>query len=416
MRDTLARLRQQLGDTTDRFFAPREVLLRTDGRVAYFRLGRRQQKLAVLAILGVVAWAILGTAGFLINQSRVGSRDHEIARLGDLDARNRELQLRIASVRIEVGALEAAHLRVGTLTADLYAAGAEIERLRQDLDATRRRMALIVDDRTNLRAAREDLAADLVVLKAHMAALLGEQQRISEKLTDRMQVSLDGIERALATTALDVDSLLAQAALRLAAGDGPSIALRARYQPERRQLPSGVATLIGEIDRFEQLQHLLRSLPLASPLDSYSIESGFGMRNDPLTRLPAMHEGIDLANELNTPVLSTAPGVVVYAGWKGDFGRLIEIDHGLGISTRYGHLRSISVKLGQQVDYRHEIGKVGSSGRSTGPHVHYEVRVNGKPYDPANFLEAGRFVFQGIAPEIRRRGVEGKGTRRVIQP
>jgi murein DD-endopeptidase MepM/ murein hydrolase activator NlpD len=93
--------------------------------------------------------------------------------------------------------------------------------------------------------------------------------------------------------------------------------------------------------------------------------------------------------------LAPAPGTVIYAGWMRDYGRIIEIDHGLGIRTRYAHLKSISVKVGQTVEFRQQIGKLGNSGRSTGPHLHYEVQVNGKPFDPMNFMEAGKYVFKG---------------------
>ncbi|MGH6879330.1 MAG: M23 family metallopeptidase, partial [Hypericibacter sp.] len=103
----------------------------------------------------------------------------------------------------------------------------------------------------------------------------------------------------------------------------------------------------------------------------------------------------DFLSELGAPVMATAPGKVVFAGWKGDYGKMVEIDHGLGIHTRYGHLKSITVKVGDEVTYRQQIGALGNTGRSTGPHVHYEVRVDDKAYDPMNFLEAGRYVFKG---------------------
>jgi murein DD-endopeptidase MepM/ murein hydrolase activator NlpD len=93
--------------------------------------------------------------------------------------------------------------------------------------------------------------------------------------------------------------------------------------------------------------------------------------------------------------LATAPGTVIYAGWMRDYGRVVEIDHGLGIHTRYAHLKAFTVTVGQKVEFRQEIGKLGNSGRSTGPHLHYEVQVNGKPQDPMNFMEAGKYVFKG---------------------
>jgi murein DD-endopeptidase MepM/ murein hydrolase activator NlpD len=396
MRDARARWRQRLSERLDRLFAPRELLLRTDGRVSYFTLSRRLQKAVAYTLLGLFLWAVLGTAGFVFDHQRVNSRDKDIARLRDITLRNQELQARVTSLRSDAEALAEARLRARTLATDLDAAGTEIDRLSDDLDQTQTRMARVVEDRASLRAARDELATKLDMLKARMAALQREQQRISDGLTARMQINLDGLEKALAMTTLDLDTLLARAGLRLAGASAPFVILQAGYAPEPRQPVPGAGMLVREIDRFEQMQILLRSLPLSPPLDSYSIQSGFGLRNDPFTRKAAMHEGLDLVNETNTPVLSTAPGVVVYAGSRGDFGLMVEVDHGLGISTRYGHLRAISVNLGQAVAYRQEVGRLGSTGRSTGPHVHYEVRLDGKALDPAKFLEAGRYVFRRL--------------------
>jgi len=97
---------------------------------------------------------------------------------------------------------------------------------------------------------------------------------------------------------------------------------------------------------------------------------------------------------MRSPIYAPAPGIVKQAGNKGRYGRFIEIDHGSGIFTRYGHLNKIYVKRGQKIDFRHKIGQLGSSGRSTGPHLHYEVVFNGKPRNPMLFIKAGRHVFQ----------------------
>ena len=129
--------------------------------------------------------------------------------------------------------------------------------------------------------------------------------------------------------------------------------------------------------------------------DGFEVTSGFGRRTDPFTSRPAIHEGIDFGSRARRPVYSTAPGRVSFVGWKGGFGKMVEIDHGLGLRTRYAHLRTIFVKRGQEVDFRERIGEVGSTGRSSGPHLHYEVLVDGRPRDPENFLRAGQYVFKG---------------------
>ena len=128
------------------------------------------------------------------------------------------------------------------------------------------------------------------------------------------------------------------------------------------------------------------STPLVSPVEKYYIASGFGRRRDPINKRWASHKGLDLAGPPGQKVRSPAKGRVVYAGNYGHFGRFIEIDHGAGVRTRYGHLRRVLVKRGQRVDFRQDIGILGSSGRSTGPHLHYAVEVNGKARNPLDYI------------------------------
>jgi murein DD-endopeptidase MepM/ murein hydrolase activator NlpD len=119
------------------------------------------------------------------------------------------------------------------------------------------------------------------------------------------------------------------------------------------------------------------------------MNSPFGMRMDPFLKGPAVHTGIDLHGEMGDPVRVTANGKVTIASWQGGYGNMIEVNHGNGLSTRYGHLSKIEVKVGDVVRIGQTIGRVGSTGRSTGPHLHYETRINGEPVDPQKFLRAG---------------------------
>jgi murein DD-endopeptidase MepM/ murein hydrolase activator NlpD len=140
----------------------------------------------------------------------------------------------------------------------------------------------------------------------------------------------------------------------------------------------------------------LRHVPLTTPVRGASFEetSGFGARVDPFTRHVAFHSGIDFGGPWGSPVAATAPGTVVFAGPRGGYGNMVEIDHGYGIHTRYGHLSSILVRVGAKVAKGAPVGRLGSTGRSTGPHVHYEVWLADVVRDPSRFIEAGRHVFQ----------------------
>jgi murein DD-endopeptidase MepM/ murein hydrolase activator NlpD len=151
-----------------------------------------------------------------------------------------------------------------------------------------------------------------------------------------------------------------------------------------------------QINRWDDLRKLIQIIPLATPSDHYYLASGYGKRRDPVNGRWAMHHGVDMAGVYRSQVRSTAPGVVVSVGWNGNYGRMIEIDHGQGIRTRYGHLRRILVRRGQKVGFREKIGEMGNSGRSTGTHLHYEVTVNGKTRDPLKFIEAGKYVLKGL--------------------
>lgn len=146
------------------------------------------------------------------------------------------------------------------------------------------------------------------------------------------------------------------------------------------------------LDELHDLRQVVARLPLSMPIKNAVERSGFGRRVDPLNGHMAFHPGLDLAAPSNSEVYSTSDGVVVSAGRDGAYGNMIDIDHGFGIVTRYGHLKHINVKKGDKVKRGDVIGIEGSTGRSTGDHLHYEVRYNGQPVNPRKFLQAGKLL------------------------
>ena len=141
--------------------------------------------------------------------------------------------------------------------------------------------------------------------------------------------------------------------------------------------------------QLERLNQALVTVPVRKPIPGeLETTSGFGVRLDPFLRAPAMHTGVDLRGNLGDPVRATAAGTVTQAGWSGGYGRMVEIDHGNGFATRYGHLSAIDVQEGQTVRIGQVVGRIGMTGRTTGPHLHYETRVDGEPVDPQRFLRA----------------------------
>ena len=129
----------------------------------------------------------------------------------------------------------------------------------------------------------------------------------------------------------------------------------------------------------------LSSTPSIWPAQGW-VSSPFGWRRDPFTGRRRFHEGLDITNRVGTPVVAPADGIVVFAGRNGGYGNVVYISHGFGITTRYGHLYKIFVKKGMHVQRGDVIGEIGNTGRSTGPHLHYEVRINNKPVNPVNFI------------------------------
>ena len=140
----------------------------------------------------------------------------------------------------------------------------------------------------------------------------------------------------------------------------------------------------------EHLNATINAVPLRKPVEGeIETSSSFGVRVDPFLGKPAMHTGIDFRGENGEGIRVTAAGTVVSAGWSGGYGRMVEVDHGNGLSTRYGHLSEIDVHVGQVVKTGQVVGRMGSTGRSTGPHLHYETRIDGEAVDPQRFLRAG---------------------------
>jgi murein DD-endopeptidase MepM/ murein hydrolase activator NlpD len=207
-----------------------------------------------------------------------------------------------------------------------------------------------------------------------------EPQDQSRSVADLARQAVAEVRRLLASTGLNVDRLFPQLAQNRGGQGGPFV-----VPPKTDPDPMTP-------DKMEELRSLMKSLPLSVPIDHYQLESPFGRRHDPFNHRSAFHTGIDLSGPYMSPVHATAAGVVTYAGYRSDYGKVVEIDHGNGIATVYAHLHRYIVSVGQRVAEHEQVGFLGSSGRSTGPHVHYEVRVNDEPQDPEKFIGLARVI------------------------
>lgn len=209
------------------------------------------------------------------------------------------------------------------------------------------------------------------------------------QLAENAQRNADAISDALEAAGLPVDREDGENGAQKSDVGGPLIPVDGSAMFE-----SKVKDLDEALEALDQLKKEARQLPLANPAPGHAVTSPFGVRTDPIIGTAALHSGMDFRAGLGTDARVTAAGVVVKAGWNGGYGRMVEVDHGQGYATRYGHLNEILVKVGDTLNAGDIIGRTGSSGRSTGPHLHYEVRHNGEAVNPLRFLSAGKKIAQ----------------------
>jgi murein DD-endopeptidase MepM/ murein hydrolase activator NlpD len=243
-------------------------------------------------------------------------------------------------------------------------------------------------------------AAENRVLKEENAQLRSQILLVQEKVA-HISATLDRVERFDAklrdgVVALrDPDRKLAVGPVSAPAAD-PAAGPPAAARQDSKALPSALDALAGEAlkqesslrelqEYFEDQRSLLASTPSMWPARGW-VTSDFGARLDPITAERVMHRGMDIATPHGQPVLSPSDGTVVFAGTEAGYGKVLVVDHGYGVKTRYGHLSEIFVKPGERVRRGGKIAAVGNTGRSTGPHLHYEVRVNGIPENPRKFI------------------------------
>lgn len=411
------------------------MLLRANGRVRFFHMNAMAQ-VACVAVLLLLLPAVIYTTGrdFLFQDSVIAQKSHEVDNLKaayrQLQSESAEAQMRyrlitqqleakhayllsvlqqnnalrenIGQMRSElqnseeerrttVASREALVMELSQLESFMKTVSSEKEMLISSLNAKEQELKQVASERARMARDQRRLQSKADDLQDRLASLQVGQQEVLERLSARTAGSIDEIKGLIAKTGLDPNRLLADVTATTGVG-GPFVEFDER---DSKRSDMQIAALNSHIDQWDELQQVMRRLPLAAPVDKFVQMSAFGKRRDPFNGKWAMHYGVDLSAAPKSPILSAAPGVVVFAGTNGSYGRMVEIDHGMGIRTRYGHMSSISVRKGQTIGYRQEIGIIGSSGRSTGLHVHYEVQVNDVPYDPMKFIEAGKHVFKG---------------------
>lgn len=379
------RSRRRIRRFFQRLFPERHVFVRTpDGEITGRVLTPRKQFLMAVGAVVLGGWCLFATAGVVWGAVATYTVERDLHRArASAERMNADLQARLDSAVARMSATSesiddlahtverrhAALTRVMTLFRGVE--GAE-EALRpagpQDPDRPPvARLVSVQMDQERLIAQAETFAdsrAERLRLAFRLAGLNPSAYAASSGSLGGPLVEADD-PRALATI-LDVDEAFA-ARIQRAADD---------------------------LTEMRSLADVADRLPFARPATGVRQTSGFGVRFDPFNGRPAVHRGQDFAGPYMTPIRATAPGVVSFAGVRSGYGNTVEIDHGSGFKTRYAHLQGFNVTVGQRVAVGQRIGAMGSTGRSTGVHLHYEVWVDGRPQNPARFMRAGDYVQQ----------------------
>ncbi|OCX66086.1 peptidase M23 [Thioclava sp. SK-1] len=264
----------------------------------------------------------------------------------------------------------------------------------EDLSQTMDMLAAALNTTAQERDAATQIAQD-AQLDADRIAL--EKQLLEERnneifstLEDAVTVSMTPLDKMFKSAGMNPDNILAQVRKGYSGTGGPltAIALSTKSMADLSEDDRRAANILQKLDQMNMYRIAVDKLPFAMPVTSqFRYSSPFGYR------WGRLHAGMDMAAPVGTPILAPADGVVTAAEWENGYGQVIKIQHEFGVSTVYGHLSKIRVKKGQKVSQGDRIGDMGNTGRSTGPHLHYEIRVGGKPINPMTFIKAAKNVF-----------------------
>ncbi|MEO1797705.1 MAG: M23 family metallopeptidase [Pseudomonadota bacterium] len=438
----LAGLRVKLHAALERRFPEKRLFLRTDTETRFVRLGPGTQLMAWVGSTSVIAWAIVATAILLMDsigagnfreqakreqaiyedrlnhlseqrdmraaeaaaaQQRFSSALEQIsimqAQLLEGEDRRRELERGIeivqATLRRTAQERDEAETALTAKLAELDAnGGAAPEAARaEEIEATLAFLANALEDTALERDSEaSDAALALSVaqeIENELKLLEARNDQIFRRLEEAMTVSVEPLDKMFSAAGLPTESLIEQVRRGYSGQGGPLTPLTISTRGTAPNPDASRANrILDDLDRMNLYRIAAERTPFSHPVRAtHRFTSGFG------PRWGRMHNGADFAAPTGTDIFATADGVVISAGWSQGYGRLIKIQHEFGIETRYAHLSNIRVNVGQRVSRGQHIGDMGNSGRSTGTHLHYEIRVGGKPVNPMIYIKAGRDVF-----------------------
>ena len=374
-------------------FQDHEIFVRTHGHVRFVRVSAIWQKrVALIAGIVLLAWAG-ATLAVLVNQL--------------LSSGER------AAVAQQQAAAAASEARIAKYRDNVAETAADLEDRQEQLEEWSKvhfgvePAAVTPEPHTGAAAPAAEQAPqktsalidpNLPPEAQVLARLEARQEDFATRLLTAVNERAAKAEGAVAKLGMNPAALVRNAA---AGRGGPFIPYRGG-KGRASSLGKSFAALESALFRMEVLERTLVALPSGKPANVLMLSSSYGYRSDPFTGAGAMHSGLDFPGPLGSPILAAAPGRVVYVGQKSGYGNVVEVDHGQGILTRYAHLSGFTSTVGAQVAAGQQIAKMGSTGRSTGSHLHFEVRLNGVAVNPRRFLEAKADVIE-VKDDARQR-------------
>lgn len=367
LREAVARVRG--------WFPDREFFMRAEGQVRFIRISSRLQMTIAGAIAAALLLWVLVMAATLVSQF-TAARDH--AALLEREAAVASAENRVAKYR---GGLEGVADDLNRRQ-DFIEKAIEgtIGELPKDLPRG------TVSDSTGEAAKTVRKVSAVLPEARRLAEVEARQLAFIERLTRFADARSVAAETAIRRVGLN------PAMIRSASREGTGGPLIRLFTGRDETLDPRFARLGASLERMASLEKGLARIPNTLPASLEYISSGFGYRSDPFTGGPAFHAGLDFRGPVGAPIYAAAAGTVSFVGVRQGYGNVVEVSHGNGLLTRYAHMSRTQARVGQKVDAGAEIGKIGNTGRSTGPHLHFEVRINDRPVNPRPFLEANRHV------------------------
>ncbi len=374
--------RQSDGGLTSRlrtWFPDREFFMRSQGQVRFIKVSSRVQMIGAGAV-AALALTWLGSVTTMAVAQYLASRDR--MELLDREARVTTAESRVSEYRDDLKGV----------ASDLEKRQDFLEKVAEahlgDLPADAR-AGETVSDSSGEAAKTVNKVSALLPEAAGLARIEARQLAFAESLTRAADRRATAAAEKIRKLGLNPGMMLASLDDRSAMG-GPLISL----STGRGSLDQRFQRLGVSLARMDALERGLAGIPQVMPASLEYISSGFGYRSDPFTGDAAYHAGLDFRGPIGAPIYAAAAGTVSFAGVRSGYGNCIEIDHGNGLMTRYAHMSGYRARAGQKVAAGQVVGLIGSTGRSTGPHLHFEVRINDRPLNPRPFLEAAAHVFQ----------------------